>query len=91
MVPEIGRARRIINLFGGAVHEYTPTKHEIEFANNTLAACPELPVYARVDLFNDNQGQIALAELELIEPELWFRNKPDAAQLLAKIIKDGYS
>ncbi len=82
---------RVQDDFGGSVYDYYPTEAEIQFARKTLAACPELPVYARVDLFNDNQSQIALAELELIEPELWFRNKPEAAQLLAKTIKDNYS
>jgi len=40
-------------------------------------------MYARVDIVYDNKGEISLGEIELIEPELWFRNKPKSAQLLA--------
>lgn len=78
---------RVQDDFGGSVHNYEPTKLEIEFAENAVKACPELPLYARVDIFTDNQEQIALAELELIEPELWFRNHPEAADLLAYTVK----
>ena len=47
-----------------------------------------MPIYARVDVFLDNENKLALAELELIEPELWFRNYPKAAHKLAKAIKE---
>ena len=82
---------RVQDDFGGTVHDYTPTIEEILFAENTVKACSELPLYARVDIFNDNDGAIALAELELIEPELWFRNYPQAAAILAKGIKEKLS
>lgn len=75
---------RVQDDFGGTVHEYKPTNTEISFAENAVKACPELPIYARVDIFTDNDGQIALSELELIEPELWFRHFPEAAHVLAK-------
>jgi len=78
---------RVQDDFGGSVHQYTPTAAEIQFAIRTVNACDDLPLYARVDLFNDNSGNIALAELELIEPELWFRNHPEAATVLAKATK----
>jgi len=79
---------RVQDDFGGSVHDYTPTKEEIEYAVNCVKACSEIPIYARVDIFEDNEEQIALAELELIEPELWFRNYPKAAQILANAIND---
>ncbi len=75
---------RVQDDFGGTVHDYNPTKAEIQFAIDTVNACKELPLYARVDIFNDNHGHIALAELELVEPELWFRQHPKAAQVLAE-------
>lgn len=78
---------RVQDDFGGSVHNYTPTKEEITFAENAIKACIELPIYARVDAFTDNNGKLAIAELELIEPELWFRNHPAAANELAKGIK----
>ena len=78
---------RVQDDYGGSVHIYEPTKTEIEFAENAVRACSELPIYARVDIFTDNKGDIALAELELIEPELWFRNYPEASNVLASAIK----
>jgi len=78
---------RVQDDFGGTVHTYTPTKTEIEFAEQAVNACKSKPVYARVDMFMDNNGQLAIAELELIEPELWFRNNTKAADKLALTIK----
>ena len=78
---------RVQDDFGGSVHNYIPSDDEITFAENAIKACPELPVYARVDIFTDNDNKIALSELELIEPELWFRHNPEAANKLAKAIK----
>ena len=75
---------RVQDDFGGSVYDYTASKNEIDFAENTVKACKEIPIYARVDAFTDNNGNLALAELELIEPELWFRNHPKAADELAK-------
>lgn len=77
---------RVQDDFGGSIHNYQATKQEIAFAETTIKACPELPIYARVDVFYDNNDQLALSELELIEPELWFRNYPDAANVLADAI-----
>ncbi len=78
---------RVQDDFGGTVHQYNATKEEIAFAEKAINACSPKPIYARVDIFKDNEGMIALAELELIEPELWFRNNPSAADKLAKAIK----
>ncbi len=77
---------RVQDDFGGSVKIYTPNLEEVKFAENTVKACKELPIYARVDIFTDNEGQIALSELELIEPELWFRFFPQAATVLANTI-----
>ncbi|WP_299158065.1 hypothetical protein [uncultured Tenacibaculum sp.] len=74
---------RVQDDFGGSVYNYTPTQAEIEFAKKAIKACSETPIYARVDIFTDNNGNLAIAELELIEPELWFRNNPQAADKLA--------
>lgn len=78
---------RVQDDFGGTVHNYTPTQLEIDFAEKAVKACKELPIYARIDVFTDNNNKLAIAELELIEPELWFRNHPKAADELAKGIK----
>lgn len=79
---------RVQDDHGGTVHHYEPTEEEIDFALLAVQACPSLPAYARVDIIKDNDGALAVSELELIEPELWFRFKPEAAPLLAeKVIK----
>jgi len=79
---------RVQDNFGGQVSPYNPTTIEINFAENAVKACQELPIYARVDIFTNNDGQTALLELELIEPELWFRYFPQAARILAGAIND---
>lgn len=75
---------RVQDDFGGTVHPYHPTPKEIAFARKAVLACPELPAYARTDVILDNDGRLAVSEIELIEPELWFRLKPEAAQKLAR-------
>lgn len=75
---------RVQDDFGGSVQDYRPEKKEIEFAEKTVAACEPVPVYARVDVIRDNLDQLCVSELELIEPELWFRNHPEAAGKFAE-------
>ena len=72
--------------FGGSVHEYTPTSDEINFAEEVVFSCNPKPVYARVDIIWDNNNKPAVSELELIEPELWFRFYPPSADLFAEAI-----
>ena len=78
---------RVQDDFGGAVHNHEATEEQIHFAENAVKACIEMPMYARVDVIIDNNNKLAISELELIEPELWFRNHPDATTNLAKEIK----
>ncbi len=78
---------RVQDDFGGTVHDHSASDDEIAFAVKCLSHCPELPIYARVDLIRDNQNALALGELELIEPELWFRKDPNAAVLFADALE----
>ncbi len=75
---------RVQDDFGGTVHEYSPTTAEIDLALKAVNSYDTVPVYARVDMINDNNGEPAIGELELIEPEMWFRRNPDAANKLAE-------
>ncbi|MFT5955925.1 MAG: glutathione synthase/RimK-type ligase-like ATP-grasp enzyme [Cyclobacteriaceae bacterium] len=77
---------RVQDDFGGTVHPYEATPEEIAIAEKAVAACPYHPLYARVDLVWDQNDELAVSELELIEPELFFRNRPEAAALLAQAI-----
>ena len=79
---------RVQDDWGGTVHAYTASQEEITYVEKVVKACDELPFYARVDVVWDNTGELALGELELIEPELWFRECPAAADVLAEKIAD---
>ncbi len=79
---------RVQDDFGGTVHEYIPNQEEIDLAIAAVKACNPEPIYARVDIVNDNEGNPAVSELELVEPELWFRRNEKAAEQLAAGIKN---
>lgn len=74
---------RVQDDHGGTVHPHLPGGDECAFAEAAVAACPSLPLYARVDFVRTPGGGFYLMELELIEPELFFRFHPPAAQALA--------
>lgn len=74
---------RVQDDFGGTLHPYKASEEEIAFAETVVSHCKEQPLYARVDAIWDNQDQLVISELELIEPELWFRFNPVAADRLA--------
>lgn len=74
---------RVQDDFGGTVHHYEPSADEISFAERVVEVCNPIPVYARVDAIWGNDGRLCVSELELIEPELWFRFHPPAAQHFA--------
>lgn len=77
---------RVQDDFDGTVHEYTPTPSEINFAEHIVSTCHPLPVYARVDAIWDNRNELCISELELIEPELWFRKHLPAADAFAAAV-----
>ena len=74
---------RVQDDFGGSVHDYSANQEEIDFSENAARACTPVPAYARVDVMLDKNGKMMLSEIEMIEPELWFRNNAEAAHLLA--------
>lgn len=74
---------RVQDDHGGTVHEYRPTDEQIALAERAAAVCRPVPVYGRVDMVRDNDGRLAVMELELIEPELWLRFHPPAAEAFA--------
>ncbi len=82
---------RVQDDFGGTIHDYTPSVEEVAFAENVVKSVNPLPAYARVDAVWDNDGNLCVSELELIEPELWFRKRPEAADILADYVIKEYS
>ena len=84
----VGRRLRIgVAGLGRAFSLMLPT-FEQDARVQLVAACDPRPRYARVDLVRADDGEPALMELELIEPELFFRFHPPAADALAAEIAD---
>lgn len=81
---------RVQDDFGGTVQVYEPSEEEIRFAEEVVKRCGYDPLYARVDAIWDNQGNLSLSELELIEPELWFRFHSESAGKLVDAIITRY-
>ncbi|RUR17726.1 hypothetical protein ELY21_10455 [Legionella sp. km535] len=77
---------RVQDDFGGTVHSYAASVEEINFVERVIAQCDELPVYARADVMWDNNNELCLSELEMIEPELWFRRDPESSALMADAV-----
>lgn len=79
---------RVQDDHGGTVHPHVPAAAERAFAEAAVAACPSLPLYARVDFVRSGPDTFRLMELELVEPELFFRFHPPAAQVLARALAE---
>jgi glutathione synthase/RimK-type ligase-like ATP-grasp enzyme len=77
---------RVQDDHGGKVLEHDPTRAEIRLAEQAMAACQSMPVYGRVDMVRANDGQLAVMELEIIEPELWLRFEAEAPTRFAQAI-----
>jgi len=78
---------RVQDDWGGTLHDYTPSGEDIELAERAIRACDSTPVYARVDIMWGNDGKACVGELELIEPELWFRRDIRSAERCAVAIQ----
>ena len=79
---------RVQDDFGGSVEKINPSLDIIKLAEKTIKSLKTMPLYARVDIIFDNGNKPVISELELIEPELWFRFKKESAYKLAEFVKD---
>ncbi|MGB0914587.1 MAG: ATP-grasp domain-containing protein [Crocinitomicaceae bacterium] len=77
---------RVQDDFGGTISEYKPNAEEIEFIEHAVSACSPVPVYARIDVIWNNENELCIGEIELIEPELWFRMNKNSAQACAQAV-----
>jgi len=66
---------------GGTVESVEPSAADVAWAESVMAAVQEPWTYARVDAVAD-RGRLVLMELELLDPELFFKYDKDAAPLL---------
>lgn len=73
---------------GGSELACDPPEGAIELAHKALAAAPAEAAYARVDIIRDNEGGLAVIELELIEPALWLQHAPDGGESFAHAIRE---
>jgi glutathione synthase/RimK-type ligase-like ATP-grasp enzyme len=85
---------RVQDDHGGTVTPIDLTPELVQTAQEIMDKCIQhceqrgwdAPLYARVDLMRDDQGKWLVSELEMVEPELWFRFCPAAADAMAKAI-----
>lgn len=72
--------------WGGTVERVAATPGQRDAAELVLAAAARDFLYARVDLVTGDTGELLLIELEVIEPRLFLRSAPEAADALADAI-----
>lgn len=81
---------RVQEMHGGRVDPVPEPRPAVrDFADHALEQVPPglgAPLYARVDLVDDPEHGPLLMELELVEPELFFRVNPPAADRLASLL-----
>lgn len=78
---------RVQDDHGGVVLGHQPSAAEIQLAKDAVFACDILPLYARVDMVQNESGKWQIMELELIEPELFFRFHTPSAQLFCQQVR----
>lgn len=80
-----GNEFRIQDEYGGSVEKYIPDEDEIREVQKLLNSFPHRYEFARVD-FIRVKGEIKIMELEVIEPELFFRIEPNSADRFADVV-----
>jgi glutathione synthase/RimK-type ligase-like ATP-grasp enzyme len=74
---------RVQDDFGGADEPWEFTPDELSLAQRALGAAGEDLLYARTDFLRDADGGLLMTEFEAVEPSLFFRHAPHAAERLA--------
>lgn len=77
---------RVQDDFGASDEAYRLEPDELELARTIVEMVETDLLYARVDFLLDEQGRMRLNELELVEPALFFRHGPHAAERLARAL-----
>jgi glutathione synthase/RimK-type ligase-like ATP-grasp enzyme len=83
--PRVGDFR-VQSDFGGTWERTTASPDLQALAGRALGVAPGPCLYARADVVDTWKGPM-LIELELIEPELYFRVAPEAAPMMARAIQ----
>ncbi len=74
---------RVQSDFGGSTAHTELTGELRAISRQVVGAVQPTPSYARVDLVRQPSGLLLVLELELVEPELFFRLSPTSAEHLA--------
>jgi hypothetical protein len=77
---------RVQDDYGATDEPHVPSPAEEALVHAALAHLDPPLAYARVDWIPDERGAPLLVELELVEPCLFFRHGPHAAEALAGIV-----
>ncbi len=75
---------RVQDDHGGHVLPHFATDEEKAFAEKVVKACPGQLYYARVDVVRNSEGLLSVMEVELFEPELFFRFDRSVAEKIAE-------
>jgi glutathione synthase/RimK-type ligase-like ATP-grasp enzyme len=78
---------RVQEQFGGRETAVTPPEAALTLAAATLAAAPDAPLFARVDMVRASAEGFNLMELEVIEPSLFFSFAQDGGQAFARSVR----
>jgi hypothetical protein len=78
---------RIQPQFGGRNEPWQADDEALAVARAALAAAPEEPLYARIDLVRRLDGKLALIEFEAIEPDLYFHHGEQVLDRLAVAVR----
>ena len=73
---------------GGVIPISKPEDELLKAAEKAMSALPQTPFYARDDLVRTPKNIIALRELELIEPCLYFRFDKDSLKFFADLLDE---
>lgn len=76
---------RVQEEHGGQLVSIEPTEGMFLLAQHTLKALPEKALYARIDMLQTAKG-LAIIEVELIEPSLYFNMDKKSSKRFAKAI-----
>lgn len=78
---------RVNEQYDGTTQRIDPEAWVIQEAKKVLDVLDDMPIYARVDLVINANGELVIMEVELNEPCLYFSLAPDRAKYFAKIIQ----
>jgi glutathione synthase/RimK-type ligase-like ATP-grasp enzyme len=80
---------RVQEEHGGQLHSVSVDDELLGACDFVLAALPEIPLYARIDLLK-HQSKYVVMEIELIEPSLYFNMDSDSAERFAQAFVGKY-